>query len=154
VDTGASDGGKLSPHKLTSVSMSRQNNNSPAEADQRFYQLRDAAYANRPVALELIEADPTIVAAKNSIGETALHFLVVENQLEAVEFLARHGSDVDNQNAFGIPAIVEAAQLGYREMVALLLKLGANPAMAALDKMEMSESDRESCRHMMETLRG
>ena len=80
-----------------------------APTDPRFYQLRNAAYADRSAARELIANDASIVEAKNSIGETALHFLVVENQLEAVEFLAQHGSDVNNRNDFGTPAIIEAA---------------------------------------------
>ncbi len=93
--------------------------------DERFYHLRNAAFADLPLARKLIQDDPTIVSARNSLGETALHFLVVENQLEAVDFLAKHGSDVNNKNDFDTSAVSEAAQLGYVEMVDLLLELGA-----------------------------
>ena len=106
----------------------------------RFYELRNAAFADLPLARKLIHDDPTIVTAKNSIGETPFHYLVVENQLEAVEFLVQHGSDVNNQNEFGIPAIVEAAQLGYVEMVDLLLKLGARVNVAdMIEELEMMD---------------
>lgn len=93
--------------------------------DDRFYHLRNAAFADLPLARKLIQDDPRIVSARNSLGETALHFLVVENQLEAVEFLAKQGSDVNNINDFDSSAIIEAAQLGYVEMIDLLLRLGA-----------------------------
>ncbi len=106
--------------------------------DTRFYELRNAAYADLPLARKLIQNDPSIVTAKNSIGETAFHFLVVENQFEAVEFLVRHGSDINNRNDFGTPAIVEAAQLGYVEMIDLLLNLGAGVDVAEMvEWMEM-----------------
>lgn len=116
--------------------------NSPT--DPRFYQLRNAAYTDLAAARELIANDASIVEAKNSIGETALHFLVVENQLEAVKFLAQAGSDVNNHNDFGTPAIIEAAQLGYGEMVELLLKLGANGDLEAIEAAipDVSEEDR------------
>lgn len=100
-------------------------NKNAALMDERFYHLRNAAYANLPLARKLIQDDPTIVSARNSLGETALHFLVVENQSEAVEFLAKHGSDVNTKNDFDASAIVEATRLGCVEMVDLLLNLGA-----------------------------
>jgi len=118
--------------------------------DGKFYELRNAAYANLPEARRLIQEDPPIVSAKNSIGETALHFLVVENLLEAVEFLAQHGSDVNNLNNFGTSAIVEAAQLGYVEMVDLLLNLGADIDVDEMvEEMEASEVEEETRNRMM-----
>ena len=115
-----------------------------SQTNSRFYALRNAAYADLAAARELIASDASIVEAKNSIGETALHFLVVENQLAAVEFLAQHGSDVNNRNDFGTPAIIEAAQLGYREMVKLLADLGAvtDPDEIAAAMPDVSEKDR------------
>ncbi len=98
---------------------------SDTQRDPRFYELRNATFADQDTVLRLIEADPTIVGARNGIGETALHFLVVENYREAVEFLVQHGADVNTQNEFGQSAIIEAAQLGYVEMVDLMLRLGA-----------------------------
>ena len=95
------------------------------ETDPRFYLLRNAACWNLEEAHRLVLEDPTIVEARNSIGETALHFLVVENALEAVAFLAQHGSQVNTRNAFRNSALSEAVQLGYVEMVELLLPLGA-----------------------------
>lgn len=100
-----------------------------APSEPRFYLLRNAAAAgDYETARRMIEQDPDIVAARNSIGETALHFLVVENHGEAVTFLAGHGAEVNPRNAFGQSALYEAAQLGYVEMIDLLLRLGAKPS--------------------------
>ena len=108
--------------------------------ETRFYELLNAVFEDLLLARKLILDDPTIVTAKNSIGETPFHYLVVENQLEAVEFLVQHGSDVNNQNEFGTSAIVEAAQLGYVEMVDLLLKLGASVNVAEMiEELEMMD---------------
>ncbi len=119
---------------------------------QRFYALRDAAYADLAAARELIENDASIVAAKNSIGETALHFLAIENALEAVKLLAQNGADVNNRNAFGTPAIIEAAEVGHLEMVDLLLELGADADLQriAADLPDIGEAERT---HILELLR-
>ncbi len=85
------------------------------QTDPRFYELRKAAYSDPDRTHDLIASDPAIVDARNSIDETALHFLVVEDEREAVEMLAANGSDVNCRNAFGDAAIMEAAQLGYVE---------------------------------------
>ena len=95
------------------------------ESDPRFYELRNDASCDQHRARKLILYDPSIIEARNSLGETALHYLAVENAVEAVEFLAGQGADVNCRNTFGDAAIMEAAQLGYVEMVDLLLRLGA-----------------------------
>ena len=125
-----------------------------APKDERFYELRNAAFMNLPLARKLIKEDPTIVAAKNSIGETALHFLAVENQLEAVEFLARHGSDINNQNNFGQSVLVEVALIGHTEMLELLLKLRVKVDLSTvldeLVEMDVSEEQQERISEVFE----
>jgi ankyrin repeat protein len=124
-----------------------------APKDERFYELRNAAYANLPLARKIIKADPTIVAAKNSIGETALHFLAVENQLEAVEFLAKHGSDINNENNFGQSVLVEVARIGHIEMIDLLLRMRVKVDIAAIvDEMESMDVDEEQQERVVEVL--
>lgn len=122
--------------------------------DERFYALRNAAYADLPLARKLIKQDPSIVSAKNSLGETALHFLAVENQLEAVEFLAQHGSDINNQNEFGTSVLVEVAQIGHMEMVDLLLRLRARVDVAAiLDQIETMDINEQQRKHVITLLK-
>jgi len=94
--------------------------------DPRFYQLRDSAYGDIETAKQLIAADPSILEARSGIGETALHFLVVENELEAVEFLRTQGSKIDTKNDFGDTPLMDAATLGRLEMCQYLIRHGAD----------------------------
>jgi hypothetical protein len=90
-----------------------------------FYALRDAADQDRPAAARMIEADPSVLKARNGLGETALQFLVVEDRLEAVRFLAERGADVNTRNRFGATPLSDALKGGLPEMVDLLRSLGA-----------------------------
>ena len=95
-------------------------------ADSRFYDLRDAACADLSLAAALIQADPTILDARNSIGETAFHFLVVENEVEIAKWMLDRDAAVNARNHFGATPLIEAAGLGYLNMCKLLLKHGAD----------------------------
>jgi ankyrin repeat protein len=94
--------------------------------DPRFYAIRDAALANRAEAAILLAHDSTLIEVKNSIGETALHFLVVEDDRPSVEWLMERGAGVNTQNDFGNTPFMEAAGLGYLEMCEFLLSRGAD----------------------------
>ena len=96
-------------------------------SDPRFYRLRDAALWDHAEADRLVATDPTIVDARNPIGETALHFLVVEDERRAVEWLLNRGAAADPVNDFGATPLMEAATLGHVEMCRFLLERGANP---------------------------
>jgi 26S proteasome non-ATPase regulatory subunit 10 len=95
-------------------------------SDPRFYQLRDAASSAREEAERLIAADPSILEAKSGIGETAFHYVVVEDALEIAEFLRANGSTVDTTNDFGDTPFVDAASLGWLDMCQYLISHGAN----------------------------
>jgi len=97
------------------------------EKYKRFYEIRDAVFFDLETAKKLIAEDPTIVQSKNSLGETPLHFLVVENALGAVKFLYENGASINTSNEFGNSAIAEAVSLKYYDMVDMLLTLGAEP---------------------------
>ena len=71
--------------------------------------------------------DPDIVHARNGIGETALFFLAVGNDLAAVEWLGRKGAAVDTVDICGATPLMHAASLGYLEMCRYLVDHGANP---------------------------
>jgi ankyrin repeat protein len=96
--------------------------------------LLDAAVHDHPAARLLIQQDPAVLDAKDGLGETALHYLAVEGFLEAVQFLAEAGADVNAPNKFGDSALTDAAVLGNAEMVKLLLRLGANPNIQSLTR--------------------
>lgn len=105
----------------------------PMTADAIWYELRNAVYSKDfGVAETILRAHPHIRTARNGIGETVLHFLAVENDLEGVAWLHARGFDLNEQNKFGTPAIFEAAGLGYKELVMWLAENGAN--IEALDR--------------------
>ncbi len=96
------------------------------ESDPRFYALRNAAESNLAQAQELVDQDPTIVAARNSIDETAFHFLVVENDRQAAQWLLEHGSEINTRDHCGESPLMAAALLGHLEMCRFLLARGAD----------------------------
>jgi hypothetical protein len=50
---------------------------------------------------DLLREKPDLVSARTSVGETALHYLAIENQSAAVRALARHGANVNDPDDFG-----------------------------------------------------
>jgi hypothetical protein len=68
----------------------------------------------------------------NGIGETALHFLAVENDLAGVAWLWARGADLDTKNQFGTPAVFEVAALEYKELFSWFVAQGVN--MQAVDE--------------------
>jgi len=77
-------------------------------------------------ATAIIKKEKGILNAKNSIGETALHYLAVENDLEGVAWLKAKGADINTQNDFGSPPVFEVAQLGYKELLKWFIENGAD----------------------------
>jgi ankyrin repeat protein len=93
------------------------------------YRLIRACFESLDEARELLRREPTLISARTGLGETPLHFLSVEDQLDAVKLLFDQGAAVNTLNRFGNSALAEAASLGYVETVAWML---ANGAMLAL----------------------
>jgi ankyrin repeat protein len=59
--------------------------------------------------------------------EFVIHFLAVESEYDAVEFLLEQGFDCNVRNRFNQPPLFDAVTLNDHRMVALLLHHGANP---------------------------
>jgi len=97
-----------------------------SKADPRFNAFRDATFSDLQVAAEMLTDAPDVIRIRNGIGETALHFLAVENCLEQVAWLIDHGAEVDTQNEFQQTPLMEAASLGLVDMCKLLISRGAN----------------------------
>ena len=74
----------------------------------------------------LLSEQPDLISLANDIGETVLHYLAVENNLEAVEWLHKNGADINTRNTFGIPVIFEVAQLEYKELFEWFVQKGAD----------------------------
>ena len=92
-----------------------------------WYELRDAiAGRDFATAAATIQIDPTLIKTTNGIGETALHFLAVENDALGVAWLDEQGADINCENDFGMPAGFEVAQLGCRELRMWFVQAGVN----------------------------
>ncbi len=95
--------------------------------DPLFEQLVDAAVLDQAAAEQLLREHPELIRATNRLGETALHFLAVEDYVEGVAFLARHGAPVDARNDSQRTPLMEAAMVGATHVVHQLLACGADP---------------------------
>jgi ankyrin repeat protein len=84
-----------------------------------------AAIHNQPRAKQLLQEHPDLRSARY-MGETALHYLVVEHYVNAVRFLAENGFDIDGGGDRQTP-LMDAIQMGNEEMCKVLLAYGANP---------------------------
>jgi ankyrin repeat protein len=96
----------------------------------KFDEFVTTVFHNPAAAAAFLAEYPTILKAKNSIGETALHFLVIENAINSVHCLLKLGADINTTNESGETPLFNAAQLGYLEMCCFLLEHGANPQIA------------------------
>jgi hypothetical protein len=80
------------------------------EVRQELYQLRDALEADDlPAAASLLGSEPGLVHERNRLGETVLHFLAVENNHAAVQWLLARGAELNVVNEFGTPLVFEVA---------------------------------------------
>ena len=95
--------------------------------DDRWYELRNAVYAKDfPVATDLLRQQASLLHLSNSLGETVLHFLAVENDAEGVAWLHSRGADIDTKNKFGTPVLFEVASLEYKELFRWFVEQGAD----------------------------
>jgi ankyrin repeat protein len=97
------------------------------ETPEAWYELRNAIYAGEfDTASKMLIEQPALIHLTNGIGETALHYLAVENDLEGVSWLQARGADLNTKNEFGIPVIFEVASLEYKELFDWFLAKGAD----------------------------
>jgi hypothetical protein len=95
--------------------------------DALWYELRNAVFSRDfGHAEELLAANPGLFDLTNSIGETVLHFLAVENDIEGVSWLHSQGFSLNTANRFHTPMLFEVASLGCKEMLLWLAQHGAN----------------------------
>jgi ankyrin repeat protein len=87
----------------------------------------DAAVRDLDRAARLLSEHPELLNARWIHGETVLHFLAIEGQIEAVAFLAQRGADVRAPNTSGDAPLVEVARLGDAAGAEVLLSFGADP---------------------------
>ncbi len=98
-----------------------------ADVDPEWYALRNALFAeDYGEASRLVSSRPELLHLMNGIGETALHFLAVEDDQAAVAWLHGRGADINTKNEFGTPVIFEVASLGYKDLFGWFVEAGAD----------------------------
>ena len=76
--------------------------------------------------LHAYKEDPSLFETRSEIGETLLHWFVIENQIDIVRWLEEQGAEVSTVDNFGETAIMHAVKLELRDMTAALLEFGAD----------------------------
>ena len=87
-------------------------------------QFLDAAVRDQDRARQMFERHPDLLNARWILGETALHFLAVEDYVDGARFLARCGAAIDATNDFGDTALIDIAALGNDAVAEVLLVRG------------------------------
>jgi ankyrin repeat protein len=94
--------------------------------DEAANRILQAFFTSVDDGLSLLATEPDLLNARTGLGETPLHYLAVENQIEAIKALVeKKGADVNTLNDFGCSPISDAARLGYVDLVKYLLSVGA-----------------------------
>jgi len=86
--------------------------------------LMQFAVSNPKLARKLVKDHPGVLNLRTGIGETALHYLAVENHADAVQLLIDLGADVNVKNEFGKSALEEAMQVEAKQTVEVLRRAG------------------------------
>jgi ankyrin repeat protein len=93
--------------------------------DPLLVELITAAVRESERARRLVERQPLVLDLRTGLGETALHYLAVENYADAVQLLIDLGAAANVTNEFGHTALEEAELAGAREAAAVLRRAGA-----------------------------
>jgi ankyrin repeat protein len=87
--------------------------------------LMQCAVADPKLARKLVADHPEVLNLRTGLGETALHYLAVENYADAVQLLIDLGAEVNVRNEFGSSALEEALMVKAAQTVAVLRRAGA-----------------------------
>jgi len=86
-----------------------------------------AAVDDHTRARKLLEEYPKLLDTNVTCGETVLHCLTINAQIQGIEFLAGEGFEIDPKNTFGDTPLMDAAGMGEVETAEVLLRHGADP---------------------------
>ena len=94
---------------------------------ERLYDFKAAVLNDREQADAMLSAEPDLIRGHLPNDETVLHYLVVENNLDAVQWLISRGASVNATHDESETPLADATGLDHPEMVKLLLSHGADP---------------------------
>jgi hypothetical protein len=116
----------------------------PDQTPPIWYKFRNLVFSQQfDEAARLLDETPELVSMTNSCGETALHFLAIENDLQGVAWLHGRGLALDTSDAFGEPLIFSVAQLGYKELFRWFVRQGADLNVVNMDGLNLISHLRE-----------
>lgn len=121
-------------------------------AELPVYRLLRAAFESPDSMRPLLRRNPELIEARTGLGETALHYLAVENQLRTVILLVEAGAQVNTLSSCGGTPLSEAASLGYVELVEYLLSQGASLHIAGQHDPTLHEAVRSGNAAMVQLL--
>lgn len=93
------------------------------EKQRRFVQV---IFSNINEARLAVQCDPLLLQVRNSVRETAFHYVVIENRIDLAQHLLGWGSDINTRDHSGATPLMHAVQLGCLDMVKWLISNGAN----------------------------
>ncbi len=95
--------------------------------EQDFYKVLNAVYdTDRTEAIALLGENPALLETRSGTGETVLHYVVVENEQEMVEWLVKQGANINPVNDFGETPLMNATALGYSDLCRFMTENGAD----------------------------
>ena len=100
-----------------------------SEESQGYFELLNAfrAASYQGTGTEFISAHPELTSIRSPhVGETVLHFVAIENEVQAVKELAAAGADAGCCDGSQTTPLMSSVKLGHFEMASLLLALGAD----------------------------
>ena len=93
--------------------------------DPLLVELMRAAVSDAERVRHLVKTNPHVLELRTGLGETALHYLAIENYAEAVQLLIDLGASFEVTNDFGNSVLAEAELAEATEAVAVLKRAGA-----------------------------
>ncbi|NJM55430.1 MAG: ankyrin repeat domain-containing protein [Verrucomicrobiae bacterium] len=92
---------------------------------QKQRELIDACFRDVAEAEMLVRSDPNYVQYRDGVGETAFHYVLVENRIDLAAALLKLGSAIDTQDESGATPLMHSVMLGNEELVRWLVLNGA-----------------------------
>ena len=116
------------------------------EHNGEFYRLLNAVVEEPEKVPAIVGESRSILEETNFSGETALHWLAVENHVDGIKLLRSLGAEIPEF------ALIHAMEMGHTETVITLLELGADPrgidveAILGSDLWKLSAKDKRLIR--------
>lgn len=93
---------------------------------ERFRQFIEDIFMDVDAAIKKTNKDHELAKICNENGETAFHYVVIENRIDLAEKLLSVGFDINAQDYAGATPLMRSVQLNYYEMTKWIVENDAN----------------------------